>query len=225
MFLGLEAIDEEGLKRYRKRVTLNKNFEALEYARSLDITVAVNIIADPSWDRERFKVVRDWCLEIPEVVNISINTPYPGTETWHTESRRLTTRDYRLFDIQHAVLPTKLPLEEFYKELVETQRVLSRKHLGWAALRQCAGIVVRHLLRGQTNFLRMIWKFNSVYRPDLQLADHQQPTKYEINLPPPSTATVKPDKLYIHTTRGRSGREIDHHTEEFVNATRMGAGI
>ena len=222
MFLGLEAIDEEGLKRYRKRVTLNKNFEALEYARSLDVTVAVNIIADPSWDSERFKVVRDWCLEIPEVVNISINTPYPGTETWHTESRRLTTRDYRLFDIQHAVLPTKLPLPEFYKELVETQRVLSRKHLGWAALRQCAGIVVRHLLRGQTNFLRMIWKFNSVYRPDLQLADHQQPIKYEINLPPPSTGTVERDELYIHTTRGRKGRQIDHHTEEFVNATRMG---
>ena len=100
MFLGLEAIDDEGLKHYRKRVTLSKNFEALEFARSLDITVAVNIIADPSWDRERFKVVRDWCLEIPEVVNISINTPYPGTETWHTESRRLTTRDYRLFDIE-----------------------------------------------------------------------------------------------------------------------------
>jgi hopanoid C-3 methylase len=225
MFLGLEAIDDEGLKRYRKRVTLSKNFEALEYARSLDITVAVNIIADPSWDRERFKVVRDWCLEIPEVVNISINTPYPGTETWHTESRRLTTRDYRLFDIQHAVLPTKLPLPQFYKELVDTQRVLSRKHLGWEGLRQCAGIVVRHLLRGQTNFLRMIWKFNSVYRPDLQLADHQQPIRYEIDLPPPSTATVKRDELYIHTGRGRSGREIDHHTEEFVNATRMGTAV
>ena len=38
MFLGLEAIDEEGLKHYRKRVTLSKNFEALEFARSLDIT-------------------------------------------------------------------------------------------------------------------------------------------------------------------------------------------
>ena len=225
MFLGLEAIDEEGLKRYRKRVTLSRNFEALEYARSLDVTVAVNIIADPSWDRERFKVVRDWCLEIPEVVNISINTPYPGTETWRTESRRLTTRDYRLFDIQHAVLPTKLPLPEFYKELVESQRVLSRKHLGWAAVRQCAGIVMRHLLRGQTNFLRMIWKFNSVYRPDLQLADHQHPTKYEISLPPPSTAKVERDALYIHTSSGRSGRQIDRHTEEFVNTTRMGAAV
>src|SRR5262249_12266181 len=106
---------------------------------------------------------------------------------------------------------------------VETQRVLSRKHLGWAGLRQCASIVVRHLLRGQTNFLRMIWKFNSVYRPDLQLADHQQPTKYEISLPLPSTATVERDALYIHRNRGRSGRQIDHHTEEFVNATRMGA--
>jgi hopanoid C-3 methylase HpnR len=222
MFLGLEAIDEEGLKRYRKRVSLSRNFEALEYARSLDITVAVNIIADPSWDRERFKVVRDWCLEIPEVVNISINTPYPGTETWRTESRRLTTRDYRLFDIQHAVLPTTLPLPDFYNELVETQRVLSRKHLGWAAVRQCAGIVTRHLLRGQTNFLRMIWKFNSVYRPDLQLADHRQPVKYQINLPPPTTDTVERGALYIHNSGGRGGRQIDHHTEEFVNATRMG---
>jgi len=222
MFLGLEAIDEEGLKRYRKRITLSKNFEALKYARSLDVNVAVNIIADPSWDRERFKVVRDWCLEVPEVVNISINTPYPGTETWHTESRRLTTRDYRLFDIQHAVLPTKLPLPEIYKELVECQRVLARKNLGWAALRQCAGIVIRKLLCGQTNFIRMLWKFNNVYRPELQLADHRRWVKYEISLPPPSVATAQHRRLYIHENRGRNGRQIDHRTEEFVNATRMG---
>src|SRR5207237_10550120 len=60
MFLGLEAIDDEGLRRYRKRVTLSKNFEELEYARSLDVTVAVNIIADPSCDGERYKVVLEW---------------------------------------------------------------------------------------------------------------------------------------------------------------------
>src|SRR5271166_3186457 len=35
MFLGLEAIDEEGLKKYRKRVTVDRNFEAVEFARSL----------------------------------------------------------------------------------------------------------------------------------------------------------------------------------------------
>jgi hypothetical protein len=65
MFLGIEAIDEEGLKRFRKRVSLSQNFEALEFARSLGVTVAINIIADPSWDRNRFKVIREWCMEIP----------------------------------------------------------------------------------------------------------------------------------------------------------------
>src|SRR3546814_14832346 len=94
------------------------------------MTVAINLIADPDWDRERFRVVRQWCMEVPEVVNLSVTTPYPGTEIWRTEARRLTSRDYRLFDIQHAVLPTKLPLEEFYRELVMTQRVLNMKHLG-----------------------------------------------------------------------------------------------
>ncbi len=67
------------------------------------------------------------------MVNLSVTTPYPGTEIWHSETRKLTSRDYRLFDIQHAVLPTRLPLEEFYSELVKTQQVLNRKHMGWSA--------------------------------------------------------------------------------------------
>lgn len=129
MFLGLEALDEDGLRLYRKRIHLSQNQEALEYARSLGIQVAVNVIADPDWDAARFAVVRDWALSIPEIVNVSINTPYPGTETFRTETRPLTTRDYRLFDIQHAVLPTRLPLPDFYEELVKTQQVLNRKHL------------------------------------------------------------------------------------------------
>jgi hopanoid C-3 methylase HpnR len=183
MFLGLEAIDEEGLKLHRKRVKISTNLEALEFARSLDINVAVNIIADPDWDEERFRLVREFCLSVPEVVNISVNTPYPGTETFLTESRQLTTRDYRLFDIQHAVLPTKLPLERFYQELVTTQSVLNRKHLGFAALRTTARLAAQRLLRGQTNFVRMLWKFNSVYNPARQLADHRKPVRYQMRLP------------------------------------------
>ena len=222
MFLGLEAVDEEGLKRFRKRVTLSKNFEALEFARSLGIMVAVNIIADPSWDHRQFEVIRQWCLEIPEIVNISVNTPYPGTESWLTESRRVTSRDYRLFDIQHAVLPTKLPLDEFYGELVKTQQVLNRKHLGWRALWALAGILARNLSRGQTNTLKMLWKFNSVYNPKLQLADHQLPVRYEMAPPPPPQVVIDPRNLYIHPSRGRRGRTIDAATEEFVERSRAG---
>jgi hopanoid C-3 methylase HpnR len=224
MFIGLEAIDEDGLQRFRKRIDLDHNMRALEAARSLGISVAINLIADPSWDRARFETVRRWCLEIPEVVNISVTTPYPGTEIWQTEERRLTTRDYRLFDIQHAVLPTTLPLEEFYTELVKTQQVLNRKHLGVAALRKTLGITSRHLLHGQTNFLRMIWKFNSVFNPALQMADHARPVRYEMPLRPAVAAVADKRALYVHKPAERRGRTLDDATEQFVDATRSGAG-
>jgi hopanoid C-3 methylase HpnR len=222
MFLGIEAIDDEGLKRHRKRISLGKNFEALEFARSLDINVAINIIADPDWDEARFAAVREWCQEIPEIVNISINTPYPGTESWHTEARQIQTRDYRLFDIQHAVLPTRLPLPEFYEELVRTQQILNKKHLGWALLKATAATAAGHLLRGQTNFVKMLWKFNSVYDPKLQLEDHRRPVEYEMMLPPAAREKVDARELYVLPPRGRRGRDTDDSTEQFVDATRMG---
>jgi hypothetical protein len=222
MFLGLEAIDEEGLRKYRKRISLGHAFEALEFARSLGIQVAINLIADPDWDRERFAVVRQWCLEIPEIVNISVNTPYPGTETWRTEARRIHTRDYRLYDIQHAVLPTRMPLADFYEELVGTQRVLAMKHMGWTAFRDVTKTVAGQVARGQTNFVRSLWKFDRVFDPKLLLADHHRPVSYEMKLPPPVQEKVDPRLLYVLQAPGRKGRAIDDATEQFVDATRMG---
>ena len=198
MFLGLEAVDEEGLKKFRKRVSIGRNFEALEFARSLGIVVAVNIIADPSWDEQRFAVIRDWALSIPEIVHMTVNTPYPGTETFQTESRNFTTRDYRLFDVQHAVLPTRLPLERFYEELVKTQQVLNRKHLGVAALRATFWHSAKLLAKGQTNFIRMLWKFNSVYNPRRQVADHERPTRYAMRLPEHAGQPLVRTDLYVH---------------------------
>jgi magnesium-protoporphyrin IX monomethyl ester (oxidative) cyclase len=50
MFVGVEAIDEDGLKRFRKRVVMSENDAALQIARDLCLVVAINIIADPEWD-------------------------------------------------------------------------------------------------------------------------------------------------------------------------------
>jgi hopanoid C-3 methylase HpnR len=199
MFLGLEAIDEEGLKLFRKRIALSANFEALEFARSLGIRVAVNIIADPDWDEKRFAVIRNWALSVPEIVNISVNTPYPGTESFLTESRNFITRDYRLFDIQHAVLPTKLPLKRFYEELVSTQQVLNKKHLGISALKTLGFTIAKLLAQGQTNFVRSLFSFHKVYDARLQMADHTQPVRYEMRLPTRSYEKTLSgrDSLYV----------------------------
>jgi len=183
MFLGLEAIDDDALRRFRKRTNVGSGFQALEVARRLGITVAVNIIADPQWDMGQFEAVRRWAASVPEIVHLTVATPYPGTETWAAEAHRLTTRDYRLFDIQHAVLPTRLPLDLFYRELVRTQEVLNRKHLGFAAGGHAFIHMARLLARGQSNFVRMLWKFHRVYNASRQAADHRREVRYEIALP------------------------------------------
>jgi hopanoid C-3 methylase len=200
MFLGVEAIDEETLKAHRKRVTSSDNLRALEVARSLDINVAINIIADPDWDERRFALVREWASTVPEIVHLTVNTPYPGTESWVTESRRLTSLDYRLFDVQHAVLPTRLPLHRFYEELVRTQAVLNRKHLGWEGIRGAVGKALSLAAHGQTNFLKSLWKFSRVYHPDRQHADHDRPVTYAMRPPaPPPSARIRASQLYVHT--------------------------
>jgi len=53
MFPGTEALDEEGLAAFRKRTTPKVNNKALEVARSMGLSVAINIIADPDLDEAR----------------------------------------------------------------------------------------------------------------------------------------------------------------------------
>ena len=136
-------------------------------------------------------------LSVPEIVHLTVNTPYPGTETWTTDARSLATRNYKLFDVQHAVLPTALPLEKFYEELVKTQQILFRKHMGWQALRSCASIAAGHLMRGQTNFVKTLWKFGGQYNVQKLLKDHQEETRYPIALPARKAEKVDARSLYV----------------------------
>jgi magnesium-protoporphyrin IX monomethyl ester (oxidative) cyclase len=206
MFLGIEALDEQGLELFRKRTTPDTNMKALQRAREIGITVAINLIVDPQWDERQFELTRQFALSVPEIVHLTVITPYPGTEIWHRQAQQLTTRDYRLFDIQHAVLPTRLPLERFYKELVMTQSVINRKHLGLRTAAKTAGIIASHLKHGQTNFLRMLWKFNSVYNPKRQYADHCREVRYELPVPERrAPAPQRREQLYVHTKAAAAG--------------------
>ena len=104
-----------------------------------------------------------------------------------------------------------------------TQRAILKKHLDWRQLWQAGGIVARLLLRGQTNFVKSLFKLSRVYRPELLLADHRQRVAYEIPAAAREAAAAAPAALYIHAPRGRKGRAIDAATERFVDASRVGA--
>ncbi len=198
MFLGLESLDAEQLKIFRKRATPNQNFQALEVARRLKINVAINLITDPSWSREQFRQAQEWATQVPEVVHLTVATPYPGTELFHTETRELSSVDYRLYDIQHAVMETKLPLREFYAELVKTQEIINRKFMGWRTAVALSRILTGQLARGQTNFLKMLFKFSKAYNVDRFYEDHFREVKYSMRRPSEYKQKMKPQDLLVH---------------------------
>ena len=117
VFLGLEKIDDEGLSSVNKHNTAENNDRAIRILQDLDIGYTPNFIVDPSWGREDFDKLKRW-IDKTGAYNsgFSVLTPLPGTDLWNEVRDDIVTEDWELFDIAHSVLPTKLPIEEFYRE-------------------------------------------------------------------------------------------------------------
>ena len=117
IFLGLEAIDDRGLASLDKKNSAANNERAIEILKGLGVGFTPNFIVDPAWDHEDFARLRDWITRMGAYNSgFSILTPLPGTDLWSSARERLAVDDWEMFDIVHAVLPTRLPLEEFYAE-------------------------------------------------------------------------------------------------------------
>ena len=117
IFLGLEAVTDEGLDAVNKSNTAANNVRAIEILKDLEVGFTPNFIVDPAWDREDFARLRDWIDDTGAYNSgFSVLTPLPGTDLWEEAKKNVTTHDWEMYDIIHTVLPTKLPLEEFYDE-------------------------------------------------------------------------------------------------------------
>jgi radical SAM superfamily enzyme YgiQ (UPF0313 family) len=117
IFLGLESVTDEGLKAVNKKNTADNNIQAINILKELGVGFTPNFIVDPAWDRDDFTRLRDWIDNMGAYNSgFSILTPLPGTDLWDTAKQQVTTHDWEMYDIVHAVLPTKLSLEEFYDE-------------------------------------------------------------------------------------------------------------
>ncbi len=123
IFLGLEAVTDEGLRRVNKKNTADNNLRALQILKELGVGYTPNFIVDPMWDRDDFARLRDW-IEQTGAYNsgFSVLTPLPGTDLWDEARHATTTHNWEMYDIIHTVLPTKLPLDEFYAEYARLWR-------------------------------------------------------------------------------------------------------
>jgi radical SAM superfamily enzyme YgiQ (UPF0313 family) len=117
IFLGLESVTDEGLKAVNKKNTADNNVKAIKILQSLGVGFTPNFIVDPAWTRDDFKRLRDW-IDHTGAYNsgFSVLTPLPGTDLWDAAKEKVTTHDWEMYDIVHAVLPTTLSLDDFYEE-------------------------------------------------------------------------------------------------------------
>lgn len=136
IFLGVEAVDDSGLDRVNKKNKAVNNERAISILKELGVGFTSNFIVDPAWDREDFTRLREWIAENGTYNSgFSVLTPLPGTDLWDEARSQVTTHDWEMYDIIHTVLPTKLPLEEFYAEyarLWKTTLEVRYKHRGRA---------------------------------------------------------------------------------------------
>jgi radical SAM superfamily enzyme YgiQ (UPF0313 family) len=128
VFVGLEFFRDEDLKYILKKSTVDDNNKAVKILQELDINIYASLIVRPEFNKNDFAELRSYVKKLKlDFAGFAVLTPLPGTDLYKEVESKLITRNYDFFDFIHTVLPTELPLKEFYKEYLQ----LYKKGIPW----------------------------------------------------------------------------------------------
>ena len=129
---GYETNDEDALEGLNKRNTLENNRAASRILRENGILSTGIFMVRPDFEEKDFDAlyayIEDLGVTFPLV---TILTPLPGTEMYRKYEDQLLTKDFRLYDLLHPVIETKLPREEFYKNFTRYRSIYRKNRNGW----------------------------------------------------------------------------------------------
>lgn len=118
VFVGLEFFRDEDLEYINKGSTVENNREAVKILQANGIEIYASFIVRPEFTKEDFKAFKKYCRSLAlSFPTFSVLTPLPGTDLYEEVKGKLITRNYDLFDFIHTLLPTKLPLDQFFDNL------------------------------------------------------------------------------------------------------------
>ena len=117
VFVGLEFFRDKDLKLVRKGSKAEDNRKAVQILKDLNLDIFPTFIIRPDFTSEDFAELRDYCIDLElDFIGFSVLTPLPGTDLYEEVKENLITSNYDHFDFFHTILPTKLPLQDFYEE-------------------------------------------------------------------------------------------------------------
>jgi radical SAM superfamily enzyme YgiQ (UPF0313 family) len=155
---GYESNAEDALAALNKRSTLDANTRAARILKDNGIISTGIFMVRPDFEEADFRQLYDYIEQLGVAIPlVTILTPLPGTQLWKQRKHELLTHDFRLFDLLHAVLPTRLPRERFYREYVAWKRVGRTSMKNWFDART---LLKRwdFYLRAAPNFPSMVYK-------------------------------------------------------------------
>ncbi len=118
-FMGFESHRAKDLEYFRKKNTLRVNEQAISVLKKIGVKIDVNFIVTPDYDYEDFDNLAEYTRNLDvDFASFMPLTPLPGTDLYDELKDQITTTNLELFDLTHMLLPTKLPLERFYREFV-----------------------------------------------------------------------------------------------------------
>jgi radical SAM superfamily enzyme YgiQ (UPF0313 family) len=117
LYVGLESMESKNLKGYNKGIGPETNRRAVAILAELGIVLHAALMVNPDFLAEDFIAVRRMINEIaPAEVTITVFGPPPGTSLWRQHEQEFICPDpCAFYDSMHTILPTKLPLNTFYR--------------------------------------------------------------------------------------------------------------
>ena len=123
IFVGLESFRDEDLNYIRKNSTVSDNEKAIRVLQDFGIEIYPSFIVRPEFSKADFTAFRQYCRSLRfGFASFAVLTPLPGTDLYEEVKSQLLTHNYDYFDFIHTVLPTSLPLKEFYEAYYHLHR-------------------------------------------------------------------------------------------------------
>ncbi len=117
VLIGFESPREKDLKEYNKAATVGDNRECIRILKQNNQEINSMFVIDQDYEPADFELLSDFVQEHSLDTPIyCILTPFPGTVTYEKHKFDIIVRDWDYWDLLHTVLPTKLPIRDFYLE-------------------------------------------------------------------------------------------------------------
>lgn len=117
VMIGLESFRDRELEALNKRTDSRTNEKALEICREHGVSVNGQLIINPDYDTRDFRAAARYVRRVGvSHPTYSVLTPLPGTDLYEQQGTHIQDTDHKLYDLMHAVVPTRLPLAKFYRQ-------------------------------------------------------------------------------------------------------------